>query len=174
MLRSLVGSEMCIRDRTRSVEEARPKWLPRQGPSQLDIKATEWGITVRQIKKILAAVRSSTLYCHLKERHGFVNLYMVNDHFIIPWTANLGCSLALLLNPEGLEPVAMASHAWGEDDQELESALDSLCGDDLDLPIWLCTFSQYQPKKTDQVDDIGPTVAAVSYTHLTLPTKRIV
>lgn len=27
------------------------------------------------------------------------------------------------------------------------------------MAIWICTFAQYQAKKNDQIDDIGPSVA---------------
>lgn len=48
-----------------------------------------------------------------------------------------------------------------EDNEEFEDALGSYCllngmGDE--LRVWICTFSQYQPKKDASVNDVGPTV----------------
>lgn len=49
-----------------------------------------------------------------------------------------------------------------EDNEELEDALDSFCAgiaEGEDVPIWICTLAQYQPKKGPWVHDVGPTVA---------------
>lgn len=55
----------------------------------------------------------------------------------------------------------MVTHAWKEDNEEFEDALDRYMiqngvGDDASM--WMCTFAQYQPKKNDFDDDIGPSV----------------
>lgn len=85
-------------------------------------------------------------------------MYMLNDHFLIPWTANIGCSIALLFNPDGLEAKGMVSHAWYEDIEEfLEALMRELSGDE-DAALWVCTFSQYQPKKDDNIADVGPSI----------------
>ena len=97
----------------------------------------------------------------LLDEHGSVNMYLINDHFIIPWTLRSSCSIALLLNPTGRAPNAMASHvtacvwawvhlafvqAWAEDNEEFEDALarfqehHSLSDD---FSLWICTFGQY-------------------------------
>ena len=46
----------------------------------------------------------------LKEEHGKVDMSLLNANFTVPWTANLGCSIALLMNPQGLKAQLMVSH----------------------------------------------------------------
>lgn len=46
----------------------------------------------------------------VQEKYGPVDMNMLNREFTVPWTANLGCSIALLLNPQGLQAKLMISH----------------------------------------------------------------
>jgi len=140
----------------------RPSWLPCEGPPQLSIQPRRWAIQLKQLIRLLRAIRETQTYKELLAEHGYVNMYMVNDYFIIPWTAGLGSSMALLLNPNGLAAQAMASHAWIEDNEELEDALLRFQADQNlpdELAIWVCTMANYQPKKSDSVDDVGPTIS---------------
>merc|ERR1712216_724258 len=90
-------------------------------------------------------------------------MYVINDEWFIPWTANSGRSVALHLNPYGLRAQAMASHAWSEDCEGLLDALENfqkLQNLPDDFGIWICTFAQYQPKKSEDIDDVGPSISA--------------
>eukprot|EP00656_Telonema_subtile_P036486 TRINITY_DN40490_c0_g1_i1.p1 TRINITY_DN40490_c0_g1~~TRINITY_DN40490_c0_g1_i1.p1 ORF type:complete len:678 (-),score=149.85 TRINITY_DN40490_c0_g1_i1:319-2352(-) len=144
------------------LEAPRPSWLPESGPAQLSLPPERWALTFHQFAKLMAAIRTTELYSALKQENGIVDMYTVNDRFLIPWSANAGCSIALLLNPEGLPATAMISHAWAEDCEELEDALRGYCQsvpEHTTLALWLCSVSQYQPKKSEAVADIGPSVA---------------
>merc|ERR1719506_2171513 len=135
----------------------RPPWLPNSGPKQLDVEPECWSIRLSQLTTLLDYIHDTDKYMQLKQQHGVVNMYHINDHFLIPWTANLGCSIALLLNPQGLAAEGMPSHAWAENNEEFKDALTREL--DGDPALWICTFSQYQPKKDDSIADVGPTVA---------------
>lgn len=62
-----------------------------------------WALKIGDLKKFLAAVRETEKYQLLVSAFGIVNMYHINDHFIIPWTKNRGSSVALLMNVEGLQ-----------------------------------------------------------------------
>ena len=47
---------------------------------------------------------------YVQETYGAVDMNLLNREFIVPWTAELGCSIALLLNPQGLQAKLMISH----------------------------------------------------------------
>ena len=102
----------------------RPDWLPDTGPSQLSIPPEKWALTVKHWKDLFRAMRTTPRYKRLQQRKKPISMYDLMDHFVIPWTRNTGCSLALLLNPEGLDAELMASHAWAEDNTELEEAVE--------------------------------------------------
>eukprot|EP00658_Telonema_sp_P-2_P007134 TRINITY_DN12660_c0_g1_i1.p1 TRINITY_DN12660_c0_g1~~TRINITY_DN12660_c0_g1_i1.p1 ORF type:complete len:648 (+),score=105.34 TRINITY_DN12660_c0_g1_i1:459-2402(+) len=140
----------------------RPEWLGATGPGQMMIPPERWGMTIKQIKRLLRYIMGTPRYRKLQQEHGKVNMYHINDSFLIPWTITLGSSIALLLNPKGLAAQAMASHAWGEECEEFLDALElfqylNYLSDE--FGIWVCTFAQYQAKKSEDVDDVGPSVA---------------
>ena len=47
---------------------------------------------------------------YVQEMYGAVDMTRLNREFIVPWTAQLGCSIALLFNPQGLQAKLMISH----------------------------------------------------------------
>merc|ERR1719265_232771 len=128
----------------------RPEWLPdgRAGPKQLDVPPERWAIRFSQFRRLTAHMRADPMYMYIKERKGFVNLYDLNQHALMPWTTESQCSIALLLNPQGLPAEFMLSHAWGEDIDELEQALelciDHRCSENVDPAIWICWLALYQ------------------------------
>eukprot|EP00927_Polykrikos_kofoidii_P006254 TRINITY_DN12543_c1_g1_i1.p1 TRINITY_DN12543_c1_g1~~TRINITY_DN12543_c1_g1_i1.p1 ORF type:complete len:597 (-),score=128.46 TRINITY_DN12543_c1_g1_i1:188-1738(-) len=82
-----------------------------------------------------------------------------------PWTARSRCSVALLMNPQGRVPSFMVSHAWGEDIEELEEAIDSCLLErdvklEQDPAIWLCFLALYQPSMDQHRTCPGPTICA--------------
>eukprot|EP00927_Polykrikos_kofoidii_P028654 TRINITY_DN24964_c0_g3_i1.p1 TRINITY_DN24964_c0_g3~~TRINITY_DN24964_c0_g3_i1.p1 ORF type:complete len:569 (+),score=86.83 TRINITY_DN24964_c0_g3_i1:221-1708(+) len=82
-----------------------------------------------------------------------------------PWTAKSRCSVALLLNQNGVVPSFMVSHAWGEDIEELEQAIDSCFVErnvilDKDPVIWICFLALYQAAVDDNQTFPGPTIRA--------------
>jgi len=163
----------------------RPEWLPEtSNVKQLDVPAERWAISLGDIYQFFDGVRQTQEYKDLQERvkkggtafedderfagpdwkyprNGCVNMYHINDHFIIPWTAGTGNSVALLMNQEtkGQAAHAMTTHAWGESMDELEDALQAFQKAH-NLPdgfrVWLCTLSMYQPNDVltvkEQVD----------------------
>jgi len=161
----------------------RPEWLPETSKvKQLDVPAERWAMSLGGIFRFFGCVRQTQEYKDLQERvkkdgtafnddkrfsgpdwkykrNGCVNMYHVNEHFIIPWTAGTGNSVALLMNPETKAAHAMITHAWGESMDELEDALRGFQkAHDLpdDFRVWLCTLSMYQPNDVltvkEQVD----------------------
>lgn len=97
-----------------------------------------------------------------RKEKGYVNLYHICNHYVKPWTRNLGNSIALLMNnSKPLKAQVMISHAWDECIIESMVAVlgrAAVIGMSLDDVIWFCTFAQYQPG--DMEGDCGPGVAA--------------
>ena len=64
---------------------------------------------MRQFKYWLKEVRATV---HYKGLQGQVSMYTINDEFIVPWSANTGNSIALLMNARshGLAADVMISH----------------------------------------------------------------
>lgn len=151
----------------------RPEWLPKTSNlEQIKIPAERWALELGQIYQFFAAVRGTQEYKDLQARvqkdgtafedderftpawqyprNGCVNMYHINNHFIIPWTAGTGNGVGLLMNQktEGCTAHAMTTHAWGESMDELEDALRRFQKAH-NLPdtfrVWLCTLSMYQP-----------------------------
>ena len=87
----------------------RPDWLASSGPGQLNIAPSHWSLTMRQFKYWLKDVRATA---HYKSFEGQVSMYAINDEFIVPWSANTGNSIALLMNARssGLAADVMISH----------------------------------------------------------------
>jgi len=149
-------------------EPKRPKWLPRTGPGNLNVSPEKWGMTLKQWSAFIMACKlCQEKWAELeamtdRKREGDVNLYQVCDHFVKPWTRNLGNSIALLLNGDNpLIAGVMISHAWGEDIVESMIGIlgrASVSGISLGTAIWFCTFAQYQPG--DMEGDCGPGVAS--------------
>merc|ERR1719265_2829627 len=132
----------------------RPEWLPdgRAGPAQLDVPPENWAIRFSQFRRLVAHMKGDAVYAGIRSKKGFVNLHDLNEHALIPWTAESRCSVALLLNPQGLPAEFMLSHAWGEDIDELEQALElciaQRCDEFKDPGIWICWLTLYQAKAT--------------------------
>merc|ERR1712190_530476 len=117
----------------------------------MEIHSADWAVTLQQLIDFLTACRGTERHNLLKEKSGRVNVYDVNDNFICAWTAEACCSIALLLNHNGLQAKIMCSHAWGEDNEELQDALEAFTKKKLlskDVAIWLCTLALYQPRKS--------------------------
>eukprot|EP00971_Amphidinium_carterae_P201879 4005656-Amphidinium_carterae.1 len=80
---------------------------------------------------------------------GVVTMYDLCKTFVVPWTRGTGCSLAVLMThdaqPEEREPQLMISHAWAEDVEECQSALQTWAND------------KEMPSSTNPGDD-GPTI----------------
>jgi len=147
----------------------RPKWLPSEGPGNLNVSPEEWGMTLRQWAAFIMACMLSCkeTWQELsdntdRKESGYINLYQICDTYVKPWTRNLGNSISLLMNgKKPLKAEVMISHAWGED--IIESMMGvlgkaSISGMSLDTVVWFCTFAQYQPG--DMEGDCGPGVAA--------------
>ena len=100
------------------VEAPRLDWLlARNGPQQLSIPPECCALTLNQLREFTTAVYATERYAELKlapqtawSDAGSVNLYQINNNFIIPWTANTGSCVALHANPNGLKAEAMISH----------------------------------------------------------------
>jgi len=151
----------------------RPKWLPFFGQGNKNVPPQDWGMTLRQWSAFIMActmgegeggARLDKLPAQKPDRKeakdvGFVDLYKINDKFVKPWTANLGNSIALLMNcNRPLTAEMMISHAWGECIVEAMVAVLGnafAMGLTLDTVIWFCTFAQYQ---SGGPGDCGPTV----------------
>ena len=99
----------------------RPQWLPRQGGQQREPEFLEhpelWALTSDQLVKFAQAVKETAKYYEMKiapgtkwSEAGSVNHYELSIEFIIPWSTNTGSSIALLMNPKGLQAQAMISH----------------------------------------------------------------
>lgn len=151
-------------DLNRSEEPARPSILPEAAaPGAKDLQRslpTMWAMTLDQWNSIINVCKQSPLYEKIKQgkshRERFVNLYDINESFVKPWTRDLGCGIALLMNPEGLQAEVMLSHAWGEDVEQCQQAMNTAAesaGILGSTPIWFCTFAQYQPE-----DGAGPSI----------------
>jgi len=81
---------------------------------------------------------------------GYVNGYQFNEHFVKPWTAGTGCSVALLMNMHPRTAELMLSHSWAEDMLEVLSALRAVPSD---KSIWFCICANYQAE-----DGAGPSI----------------
>eukprot|EP00927_Polykrikos_kofoidii_P001943 TRINITY_DN10751_c0_g1_i1.p1 TRINITY_DN10751_c0_g1~~TRINITY_DN10751_c0_g1_i1.p1 ORF type:complete len:404 (+),score=50.87 TRINITY_DN10751_c0_g1_i1:137-1213(+) len=110
-------------------------------------------------------LKNDPLFSKLRRQNGFVNVYHVNDCAVKPWTSRSPCSVALLLNPRGVVPTFMVSHAWGEDIEELEDALDACFLErnirvEEEFSIWICFLALYQPSADQNGTHLGPTIRA--------------
>ena len=131
----------------------RPKWLPKTGPGQKNVTdPTCWSLTVDQWQRFVRACRITTTWKALVDAKGDeyeITMYDVCEHFVKPWTAGTGSSIALLMNTQEQRPAeGMFSHAWAGSVMEtlkcLQNAV-SLSGVPLRARFFFCTFSMYQP-----------------------------
>jgi len=140
----------------------RPPFLPPTGPLQMAIPPENWAVRHSQFKEIVTYMKNEPIYKRIKDEKGYVNLYDLNDRALIPWTAKSSCSMALLLNPGGLPAKLMFSHAWGEDIEELEEAIDTCIREHgmegEDPSLWICWLSILQ-SKASYPSGPGPTIA---------------
>ncbi|CAE8582397.1 unnamed protein product [Polarella glacialis] len=150
-------------------EPSRPRWLPTEGPGNMNVLPNEWGMTLSQWAAFTMACRmcedkwkeleNDTTGKEPGKLH--VNLYQITKAFVKPWTRNLGNSVALLMNnAKPLKTELMVSHCWGEDIIEAMVAVlskASISGMSFKTVLWFCAYAQYQPG--DEEGDCGPGVA---------------
>lgn len=148
----------------------RPKWLPTEGPGNMNVPPDEWGMTLAQWAAFIMGCRMFEDEWRELENdttrktpnRDYVNLYQMTDAYVKPWTSNLGNSIALLMNSATpLAAQVMLSHAWAEDVIEAMVAVlskASISGMNFKTVVWFCAFAQYQPG--DEKGDCGPGVAA--------------
>eukprot|EP00931_Biecheleriopsis_adriatica_P017574 TRINITY_DN12559_c0_g1_i1.p1 TRINITY_DN12559_c0_g1~~TRINITY_DN12559_c0_g1_i1.p1 ORF type:complete len:952 (-),score=178.80 TRINITY_DN12559_c0_g1_i1:193-3048(-) len=128
---------------------AETRMLQRTDPSK-------WAVTLCQWNMLIEACKQSIRYNHIKNKKPwarYVNVHDMTAHFVIPWSKGSGCGLALLLNPDGLPADLMISHAWAEDVEQCQEAVNLAVPRCSSSNMWFCTFAQYQPE-----DDYGPRV----------------
>ena len=130
----------------------RPEWLPRAGPGQKNDNPLKWTLSIEQWIFFMRACMSTKTWKALSEVKGEynINMYDVCEHFVKPWTAGTGCSIAILMNTAEQLPVeGMFSHAWAGSVVETYNCLQSSVNH-LGLPssarFFFCTFSMYQPE----------------------------
>jgi len=129
----------------------RPKWMAASGPGQANVEPLRWSLSVKQwIGFVRACMKTETwkALAHMKGEYK-INMYDVNQHFVIPWTKGTGSSLALLMNCDEQSVVQlMLSHAWAGSVLESYNCLQNLVNhtDDInmDTRIFFCTFCMYQ------------------------------
>ena len=153
----------------------RPSWLPKTGKGQSNVKANCWSLTIEQwVYFVKECAATSTWDALVKAKGEYnINMYDVNDHFVIPWTKGTGSSLALLmreaniLNCSGqtskndedqLEVELMISHAWGGSVVETYNCMQNLVNHHK-IPrrtnIFFCTFCLYQVNDVPQTSALG-------------------
>lgn len=120
----------------------------------------KWGITYAQWNEVIDHCKTEKAYKKIRASKNkweqCVNMHEVNSEFVIPWTRGTGCGIALLMNNRGLSTTIMLSHAWSEDMEECQEAVNEFFQEkqlSSDQVLWFCTFSQYQPG-----DDKGPSI----------------
>lgn len=117
----------------------------------------EWSMTFDQWNACVDHCKLHPKYAQLKQTGRFVSMYGINEHYVKTWTRGTGCSVAILMNPDlALSAKWMASHAWGEDVEECQTAVRKYFNKHAipsDTPMWFCVFAQYQPE-----DDEGPSI----------------
>eukprot|EP00927_Polykrikos_kofoidii_P085822 TRINITY_DN9424_c0_g1_i2.p1 TRINITY_DN9424_c0_g1~~TRINITY_DN9424_c0_g1_i2.p1 ORF type:complete len:1192 (+),score=255.13 TRINITY_DN9424_c0_g1_i2:36-3611(+) len=143
----------------------RPSFLPVSGPEQLSLPPEKWGIRYSQLKLLFGFLKSNPLFDDIKREKGYVDLHDINDRAVKPWTEASPCSISLLFNPDGAAASFMVSHAWGEDIEELEEAIDGCFVEqeveiDSDPVIWICLLAIYQAAVVDCPAHLGPSIAA--------------
>mmetsp|Transcript_26379 Transcript_26379/g.73697 ORF Transcript_26379/g.73697 Transcript_26379/m.73697 type:complete len:590 (+) Transcript_26379:88-1857(+) len=118
---------------------------------------TMWAMTLVQWNQFVDFCKSTPVWQEIKNQKGHVNLYDMNERFVIPWTRGTGCSVAVLMNKHTpLEAKVMLSHAWAEDMEECREALNKHFDDEhiaKEIAVWFCGFGLYQPE-----DGHGPTI----------------
>jgi len=133
----------------------RPSWLPLKGPGQKNVEPLRWSMTIEQwIWFVRACINTDTWKALVDARRDEyeISMYDVNEHFVKPWTAGTGSSIALLMNATSKEhqPVElMLSHAWAGSVIETYNCLQNLCNNHdvhSSTPIFFCVFSMYQPE----------------------------
>lgn len=124
----------------------------------------KWAMTLAQFADVVAYIVNTAEYAQVKATKGFISVYDVNSLYVQPWTATLGCGVALCLNANApKEPQVMLSHVWAADLEEtmqhLREWADESCvawqQDAEELRVWYCCFANYQAN-----DTAGPTVKA--------------
>eukprot|EP00930_Biecheleria_cincta_P104558 TRINITY_DN9690_c0_g1_i8.p1 TRINITY_DN9690_c0_g1~~TRINITY_DN9690_c0_g1_i8.p1 ORF type:complete len:533 (-),score=138.71 TRINITY_DN9690_c0_g1_i8:119-1717(-) len=120
---------------------------------------SKWSVTLEQWNMVINECKHNIRYNHIKknkERDKHVNMHDVNKHFVQPWSVGSGCGLALLLNQQGLDAEIMCSHAWAEDVDQCQEAVNLIAQEEalcVRSGMWFCTFAQYQPE-----DGVGPSI----------------
>ncbi|CAE8609698.1 unnamed protein product [Polarella glacialis] len=127
------------------------------GRGQANVPPLRWSLSIEQfiffIGECAATDTWQALVAH-KGGEGNITMYDLKDHFIVPWTAGTGSSIALLMNSgyeEGYgDPVElMISHAWGGAAVETYNCLQNIVnhnGIPTTARIFFCTLSMYQPE----------------------------
>lgn len=110
-------------------------------------------MTIEHWSSFLDACRREPLWEQIQQEKGFVSIYDVSTHFVIPWTRGTGCGVAVLANRDSPKQAElMFSHAWGEDAEECQEAVKRYCKvnglDSKSVVAWFCAFSLYQPEDT--------------------------
>jgi len=77
--------------------------------------------------------------------------YAVVDYEVKPRTKSAGCSLALMLNPEGIKSNIFVTHAWSEPFKELVGTL-RMAVSPTDV-LWICSLALNQHDKTQATLD---------------------
>jgi len=138
----------------------RPAWLPSKGCKQSDVAPVRWAMTIEQwlffVQACMATETWTVLAGHLGDRYK-INMYHLNEHFVVPWTRDTGSSIALLMNSEPCPVELMISHAWAGSVVESFAALRNAIYQE-EVPsgtaIFFCTLSMYQPE-----DGAGPSIS---------------
>ena len=78
----------------------RPTWLPAAGPGQAHVDPVNWSISIGQWLRFVRACVDTATWRQLAKAKGEygVTMHDLCTHFVKPWTAGTGCSVALLMN----------------------------------------------------------------------------
>lgn len=160
------GQKACRRTASARMFLQRPTFFARDEEVTAEMRSlqetdpTKWSVTLKQWNRVINECKQNSRYNHIKTCkkpwENYVNMHDMNEHFVIPWSARSGCGLALLLNKQGLDARLMCSHAWSENVDECQEAVNTTAKDQnlcAGLSMWFCTFAQYQPQ-----DECGPSI----------------
>lgn len=132
---------------------SRPHWLPYEGPGQQNVDPLCWSLSIEQWIFFVRQCSTTDTWRQIKEakRDEYaITMYDICEHFVKPWTAGTGCSLALLMNGHDPQPSeGMLSHSWAGSVVETYNCLQNMVNHfnvDSTARFFYCTFSMYQPE----------------------------
>jgi len=117
---------------------------------QANIDPENWTITIHNFIQFLELCVGTQTWLALAIAKGgdqYITMHDVNTHFVIPWTRDTGCSIALLFDSNPEKADLMISHSWSGSVKETINAMKTLITMHflpIDSRLFFCTLSQYQ------------------------------